>query len=161
MGYNHSIFQLSYVKIHRRKTRNCSLFGPGFIVVPVAHSDTTSCFKPLQASGGLWNCTQLAGPPPIPSRGLINKIWDCFLYWYPFLMFMALHMHTKFAQIFMILDCELCFSLLAWSKVCQVPLPWSPNFEDVDVSWPGTWRTESSMVSWIVFICDSSLVCQI
>ena len=46
-------------------------------------------------------------------------------------------------------------------SVSRTPHPWNPYLEEVDGSWLGTWRMGSSLLSWIIMICDSWLVCQI
>ena len=52
-------------------------------------------------------------------------------------------------------------SALAWLSVCQEPPIFEVYLEDVDDSWPGFWRMGSSLISWIIMICDPLLVCQI
>ena len=44
-------------------------------------------------------------------------------------------------------------------SVSRTPHPRNPYLEDVDGSWLGNWRIDSSLMLWIVMICDSRLVC--
>ncbi len=60
------------------------------------------------------------------------------------------------------LTCVPNFSFLAWSEVCQEPpILQVHTWIKVDGSWLDTWRMGSSLTSWTVMICDSSLINQI
>ena len=59
---------------------------------------------------------------------------------------------------------DLCAKFQLYSMVGNVSRPpchWWPYLEDIHGSWPGTWRTGSSSISWIILVCNFCFMCKI